>query len=91
MQANDSKRSFQNQARRKKWGTRARAHPLFEKISSKIVVVPNQYLSPIKYVPTQHLIPSYGPEICACIILTENFLETYILSLVHLTSKFLEG
>ena len=55
------------QARRNKWGTRARAHPIFETISSKIVVVPTQYLSPIKCVPTQYLIPSYGPanyQIC---------------------------
>ena len=51
------------QARRNKGGTRARAHPIFGAISSKIVVVPTQYLSPIKCVPTQYLIPSYGLNI----------------------------
>ena len=36
-------------------------HPIFRAISSKIVVVPTQYFSPIKCVPTQYLRPSYGP------------------------------
>ena len=54
------------QALMSKGVTRARAHQIFREISSKTVVVPTLYLSPIKCVPTQYLLPSYGPFVRAC-------------------------
>ena len=55
--------TFKIQVRRNKEGTQSGVYPIFGAISSKIVVVPTQYLSPIKCVPNQYLIPCYGPEV----------------------------
>ena len=55
--------TFKVQVRREQGGTWAGAYPIFGAISSKTVVVPTQYLSPIMCVPIQYLIPCYGTEV----------------------------
>ena len=64
------------QAHRNKGGTRARVHPIFRAIIIEIEVVPTQYLSFIQCVPTQYLIPSYGPVQQPCMY-PESFERRY--------------